>query len=394
MLNVVEKSLCTGCAVCSKICHKEAIHMNMDENGFLYPEIEQNKCVDCRQCIKICPVSNPPKVSEKTYAYAYQNKDNHVRFQSTSGGFFAEIASKIIENGGLVCGAAYDSSMKLVHILTNKTSDLEKLQKSKYVQSDIESVYSKIKKEVLNGKDVLFVGLPCQVAAIHNYMEKDFDNLILIDSVCYGVPSPGLFKEWIDYLNEKYKNNVQNVVFREKSYGYATPNIKVEFENGKKIETCRDANIYSNLFFKNLTARPSCYQCKFKSVNRASDITLGDLWMVSEYDKKMDDNKGTTAVFVHSEKAMKYCEELCEKALDLATIVSVDARKLVDCAVPSNYYKKFWNDYQSLTFDKLIDKYEPETKMYKLKMLLKFMMNKSGVSKIIFKRKKRRKLGK
>lgn len=251
MQEICSKTLCTGCTACANICPVNAIHMIENAKGFLEPVIHSHTCVNCGKCKNVCPICNPPEISQSTSGFAYQCSDNKARFLSTSGGFFFDLANYIIDNDGFVCGASYNKQMVLEHIIVSKHEEVLPLQKSKYVQSELSDIFRKIKDLLGAQKLLLFVGLPCQVAGLSNFLGQKYDNLILVDLVCYGVPSPGLFKEWIDYLNQKYQNRlgkVTNVIFRDKTYGYATPNVKICFCNGQTIETCDNANVYANFF--------------------------------------------------------------------------------------------------------------------------------------------------
>lgn len=390
---VCEKKICTGCSACMNVCPVHAITMVLNEKGFFEPAIDSNKCIDCQKCRKTCPAINGVETSEKTKVFAYQNSNHKVRLDSTSGGCFRALAEVVLKEKGAICGAAYDKNLILQHMIIEKKEQLDPLQKSKYVQSNLNNTFTVIKELLDKGTEVLFVGLPCQVAGLSKYLNKKYSNLVLVDLICYGVPSPELFHKWIVYLNEKYKEKhgrVQNIIFRDKSYGYATPNIKVVFENGKEIDTCRDSNIYSNLFFKNFTLRESCFGCRFKSIERVSDITLGDLWLVSEYDKSKDDNNGTTAVFSHTEKGDRLISQISHEIwqLNLNNVISTDAKKIVECTQPSKRYEEFWRDYQNKDFKELIDKYEPVTIKYRYKYFIKRILNKLHLSGYIFKVKK------
>ena len=379
---------CTGCAACSAVCPKNAITMNLDKNGFWRPSIDVALCIDCNSCNRICPVNKAPQTHGPTKAFAYQNSDE-VRFNSTSGGFFNAIANKVIDEGGVVCGAAFDDSMVLRHTFVERKENLDPLQRSKYVQSSMDGVYKRIKEYLNEGRKVLFVGVGCQAAALRKYIGES-ENLIIIDVVCYGVPSSGLFQDWIRYLEKKY-GRVVDVRFRDKSYGYASPNVKVLFENGRYIESCRDSNMYTDLFFRHLSIRESCYHCHFKTVDRASDITLGDLWTVGKYDSSRDDNRGTTVAFAHTEKGKEICVQLGCVELDTDGIVATDAKKMVECVEPARGTNSFWKKYKEDGFESTVHLYIRNSGKLRLKYITKKFMNKIGISKYWYQRKKRMK---
>lgn len=388
MIEICEKKECTGCAACADTCGKNAIKMQLDEKGFFHPVIQEELCVDCGRCVNVCPALNVPVLSKSTSVYSYQNPNERIRFESTSGGFFSAIAEHVLHQGGIVCGAGYDDDMTLIHKFAEGKEDLKFLRRSKYVQSLAEGVYRQIRAQLESGRKVLFVGLPCQAAGLYSFLGKQYENLILVDLVCYGAPSPGLFKDWVTYLQGKY-GKVVNVVFRDKTYGYATPNVRILFENGRYIENCRDANAYSHWYFRNLTVRESCFTCRFKTVARVSDITLGDLWTAWKYDESSDAG-GATAVFAHTEKGRRICRCFCKGELDLDEIVRTDGRKLKECVKQSVKYDSFWEDYRKASFTELLDKYEPDSGRERMKYFIKGFMNKTGVSDYIFQKKKRK----
>ena len=377
---------CTGCSACTAVCPKNAITMTMDKLGFWRPEVDMSKCINCNSCNRVCPINKSPETFGPTVVYAFQNKDDAVRFNSTSGGFFNAVATSVLNEGGVVCGAAYDDNMHIRHTFVERTEGLAPLQKSKYVQSSLDGVFRKVKQYLKDGRKVLFVGVGCQAAALRNYIGEN-DNLIIIDLICYGVPSTGLFDDWIKYLESKY-GKVIDVRFRDKSYGYASPNVKVQFSNGKYIEACRDSNMYADLFFRHLSIRESCYSCHFKSIDRASDITLGDLWLMSKYNPLMDDNKGTTGVFAHTTKGKELCERFCNLQLDITTIVEADAKKMIESVSPAKGVSGFWGKYITDGFLSTVDLYERNTAKKRIKYAVKCLMNRTGLSSTWYRRKK------
>lgn len=381
---------CTGCSVCSAVCPQNAISMVMDNCGFWRPEVDMSLCIKCNACSRICPVNQVPQTYGPTKAFAYQNSDDNIRFNSTSGGFFNTVATKILNEKGVVCGAAFDEEMHLSHTFVECVEGLAQLQKSKYVQSSLSGVFKKIKDYLKDGREVLFVGVGCQAAALRKYIGEN-DKLIIIDLVCYGVPSTGLFNDWINYLNQKY-GKVEDVRFRDKTYGYATPNVKVLFEGDKYIEACRDSNMYTDLFFRHLSIRKCCHSCHFKTVNRASDITLGDLWLIGKYNSTQDDNKGTTAAFAHTEKGKELCKMICQMEINVDSVVNADALKLVESVEKVPYVESFWKKYQEDGFVKTVNLYESNSLKNKIKYIIKKVMNATGFSRVWYRRQKERTL--
>ena len=283
-INITSKEDCCGCTACANICPKDAITMKQDKEGFLYPSIDKEKCIDCGICKKICPVLN--KQSFKDFnqkAYLFQNKNEDIRKDSTSGGFFSSIAEYVISKNGVVIGASFDNNWKVEHTAATKLEDLNKFRKSKYVQSDLREIFKNIKEYLNNNKMVCFSGTPCQVAGLKSFLQKDYENLILVDIMCHSVPSPLYFEKYKEYILNKMKaKKIFNINFRDKSkYGYKYSMMTVETDNGTYSEGI-DTDPYLRAFFKDYSVRPSCYNCKFKTQKRVSDITIWDCFNINE----------------------------------------------------------------------------------------------------------------
>lgn len=209
MINITDKEKCSGCEACVNICPKNCITMIEDKYGFRYPTVNQSQCSNCNLCESVCPIK---KFNKEVYACYAKNKNEYM--SSSSGGAFAVIARKVLTNGGLVCGAAFDENFNVKHMIISNLNDLYKLKGTKYVQSEIGSVYKDIKKYLDKRYQVLFSGTPCEVAGLKKYLKNEYSNLITVDLICHGVPSP---KIWQDYLNEvKGVNKIKNVSFRNK----------------------------------------------------------------------------------------------------------------------------------------------------------------------------------
>ena len=215
MIDKLEKSKCTGCYTCANKCPQKCIKMVEDKEGFFYPEIDEEKCIKCNLCEKVCPAMQKKQSNndKNPIVIAAWSKNNNIRLDSTSGGVFSELAKEVLNNGGYVCGAIYDENWMVKHILTNKIEDLEKIRSSKYIQSRIEDTFLEIKEKLDEGKTVLMCGAPCQVEGLANFLNKDYDNLILCDFICRGVNSPKIFRKYLDSLEKKYKSKI--IIFDE-----------------------------------------------------------------------------------------------------------------------------------------------------------------------------------
>ena len=300
--NICAHDSCTACSACQSICHKHAITMITDDEGFQYPYINEDSCVECGLCIKTCP-SN--KELDVTSSYPQQPylawiNDDEVRLDSSSGGIFTALARYVISQGGVVCGAAYDDDMTVRHRIVDNENDLIHLRGSKYVQSITEGIFSDIKVYLNKGVMVYFVGTPCQVAGLKSFLKKKYDNLLTSDLICHGVPSGNLFKEQIKYFERKVGKKIVDVKFRAKKRFGQGCDIQIITNTGANKFFCAELVPYFNGFWKNITLRESCYKCQYASLHREGDITLADFWLVKKCFPDVRTSKGTSLVFVNS----------------------------------------------------------------------------------------------
>lgn len=293
----IKKDSCTGCGACMNICPNNAITLKENEEGFLYPVINQEKCTNCNLCLNICPV-NAPKYDNKiqTECYAYMASDEE-RLKSSSGAVFPILSKHFIANGDFVAGAIWDKDWSVKHIVSNKAEDIEKMRSSKYIQSRIENTYTEIKTILRNGKKVLFTGTPCQVAGLKNYLQKDYQNLFCIDIICHGVPSYKVLKK---YLNENYNiNDIKQIDFRDKKTSGWGNILKIDFNTrDTKVSRWNYDSFYS-LFSHCVLSRKSCGECQFNKLPRQGDLTMADFWSV---DNRFHDKKGTSLVISNNNK--------------------------------------------------------------------------------------------
>lgn len=307
-INNVDYINCTGCAACSSICHSDAIIMQENMEGFKYPKVIEEKCTDCNICVKICPALNiSDHINKNQICYAVKGQDD-IRYKSSSGGFFTYIAEYVIEmGGGCVAGAAFDENLYLSHIIIDNKHDLEKLKKSKYIQSDINNTFREIKKLLKNDRYVLFSGTPCQVAGLKSYLKKDYDNLITLDLVCHGVPPQKLFHK---YLEENFPNEkIISYDFRDKSKGWETLVEYIKTENNKFKEDL-NKTVYGKAFLQNISLRECCGKCDYTNLNRSGDITIGDFWGINEYKKSISDNKGISLILLNTTKGKEIFDNI------------------------------------------------------------------------------------
>ena len=305
---------CSGCTACFAICPKDAITMQADSEGFKYPVIDKNKCIDCGLCCKVCPLENMYGnfVEDKT-SFACSAKDENFTKQSSSGGVFAILANMYIKEQAVIYGAAFDYNWNVCHIRADKKDELKRLYTSKYVQSDIGNTFRQVKNDLDNGKKVLFAGTPCQVAGLKSYLQKDYLNLLVVDFICHGVPSPLVWQRYIDKLEQDLKSKITEISFRDKKDGWKSFNFKLMTANGDVFYEKHGDNTYMKGFLKDLYLRPSCYDCKFKTLQRASDITLADFWGIEKIISDMNIDEVVSLCWSSSEKGKQVLADVLNR---------------------------------------------------------------------------------
>lgn len=288
--------------------------MIRDDEGFVYPEIDTEKCVHCRLCENNCPVLNPVESNGFIVrAYAALNKNEQKRASSSSGGVFVALAEHIIENTGVVYGVAFDEQFQVGHVRIEKKEDIHWILGSKYVQSNAYESFESVKKDVLKGRQVLFSGTPCQIAGLQKYLSKEYDNLLIVDIACHGVPSALVWKKYLAEYVLKDNRIVQFLNFRDKKTGWKEYSFTYKNEGGSTFSQNHNQNPYMLSFMLNYSLRPSCFLCKFKGLERASDITLADFWGIEKIAQAMDDDKGTSLILVNSTKGQNVLREVASK---------------------------------------------------------------------------------
>ncbi|MEE1219703.1 MAG: Coenzyme F420 hydrogenase/dehydrogenase, beta subunit C-terminal domain [Ruminococcus sp.] len=302
---------CCGCMACAQVCPKNCIKFVPDKEGFLYPQVDSSLCIDCGLCSKRCPVMSEPQRNKNPKVYAAKINDTNLSYKSSSGGIFPLIAKNILSKGGSVFGCAYDENMVARHIEITDESQLYRLQNSKYVQSDMEGVYTKVKAALDSGKYVLFSGTGCQIGGLHTFLNKKYDRLFTVDIVCHGVPSPALFEKYIDWKGKQMGGKLTEYSFRSKEKcGW---NIYYKATNDKRSKS-QDGifDPYYNAFLKCRIFRESCYECKYANSERASDITLGDFWGIEISNPEFYDLNGVSVVLVNTDAGKKMWEDLSD----------------------------------------------------------------------------------
>jgi coenzyme F420-reducing hydrogenase beta subunit len=361
MLIYERKEECCGCTACMSVCPKQAITMVADEEGFLYPSINQELCIECDLCKKVCPFSDNYRTSgnyDQPLVYAAIHKDDNVRMNSSSGGMFTAISDYILDIDGVIYGAAFDESFVVRHQKAGTVEERNKFRGSKYVQSNLIGVFEDIKNELKKGRHVLFTGTPCQNAGLGSYLNKNYDNLYLCDIVCHGTPSPLIFEDYIQYCERKNKSRIKEYYCRHKGNGWHSHTEMAVYANGKKDSTSLLSQIYKALFYSHMVLRPACHNCKFCNFSRPSDITIGDFWGIEKSMPDFDDNTGVSLVLTNSTKGQELFERI-SKNLYYRESNTTDClqHNLHTPSQPSPRRDKFWQDYKNKGFEYVLKKY-------------------------------------
>lgn len=376
MINISNKYECCGCEACAQMCPAKCISIEYDSEGFFYPKVNVNKCIKCGACENVCPIIQEKKSNqyksnkdEKIECYSVINKDENVRLRSSSGGFFSIIAEKVLLSGGVVYGAAMSDDCKSVkHIAIQSIEELEKLRGSKYVQSCITDTYKQVKFDLQAGRKVLFSGTPCQVNALKYFLCVDYNNLICVDFICHGVPSPKVWRKYVEYREKRDGSTARKIYFRNKMYGWKNFALKINYDENKVYVKKNSEDLFMQAFLRDVCLRPSCHQCVFKKGNHRSDLIMADFWGVQNVSKDMDDDKGTSLVIVNSERGKNVFYELYSimecKVEEFDKIEKYNSAYM-NSSKPNRKRNKFFYYLDKIEFDVLVKKYARKKINYK-----------------------------
>lgn len=380
MIHIREKQDCCGCHACASICPKQCIVMQEDEQGFLYPKVEQSTCIDCRLCEKVCPVINQSEPRKALKVYAAKNTNEEIRLKSSSGGIFTPLAESIIDDRGVVFGAKFDENWNVVHSWTDTKDGIADFRGSKYVQSTIGNTYTEAREFLKQGRKVLFSGTPCQIAGLKKFLRKEYDNLLTVDVVCHGVPSPLVWRKYLEEVRENIrakreagKNTVSSslndlpvitaISFRDKTHGWKKFGFRLRYAASEAAENsvsvpANDSdstllqpfpdNVFMNGFLKNLYLRPSCYACASRSGKSGSDISIADFWGVQNYYPEFDDDKGIGLVLVNTEKGRNAYEQVNADSMESTYEQGLNHNPCLEHSVArTKHVGTFWTGFEA-----------------------------------------------
>lgn len=336
MINIQNKQDCCGCSACVQRCPRQCIALIEDEEGFLYPQVDPTSCIDCGLCERVCPVIHQHQPRTSLRVYAAVNANEEVRQSSSSGGLFIPLAEKVIEAGGVVFGVKWNHHFEAIHAYTEVKEELIEFQGSKYVQSRVGETFKQAEQFLKQGRKVLYSGTPCQIAALKLFLRKSYENLLTIDFVCHGVPSPGVFRWYLaeeinktlhakqnlktqnlssvptaDAIASEHGFKIENIRFRDKRTGWKFHSFVLtlkQLSQSKQEESIlectyrSDKSPYMRGFSADLYNRPSCHACLARMGKSGSDITLADYWGIEQIHPQLNDNKGTSALLVNTKQ--------------------------------------------------------------------------------------------
>ncbi len=377
-MNDVKREQCYGCSACASVCGYSAIQMEADKEGFLYPHIDESKCVGCGLCEKVCPALNRKTNAESTvqHVYAIQHHDKSVLQTSASGGFFTAVSDAVLAEGGVVYGAAFDENMIVRHVRATKASERDRMKGSKYVQSDIGNTYQCVKQDLKEEKEVLFTGTPCQVDGLIRFLRGKTDNLLCIDLICHGTPSPLIFADHIKMLEKKAHARVVDYSFRPKEWSWHVHREIAYLSNGKAYHSNAYSDLWRTVYYAKLVTKPSCHHCQYSCLARTGDITIGDCRGIDRICPDFGSAEGASLILINTSKGAGYFESV-RAAMKLVELRIEDVMQppLKEPSKQSKERTKFWTVYHKRGYMQAI--YACMGKLYWLKYNVKKVMNKN-----------------
>lgn len=386
---MINKEKCCGCTACVHVCPKQCIKMEYDNLGFMYPSIVEEACVECNMCEKVCPIINKGEKTDIPFCWGGHAVSEEIRKASSSGGLFSLFAEYVIRDKGVVCGAVLSADCKNVyHSIVENIFDLNLLRGSKYLQSDLKNCYYLVKEYLISGRKVLFSGTPCQIDGLRLFLGKDYDNLLTIEVICHGTPSPVVFREYIDYMEEKLNGKIVSLNFRGEIGGEALI-MKMKTNNGRLYQEDKFTDPYFKLFLSNNCLRESCYQCPSRGLYKRSDITIGDFWGVENVAPELVDGGGVSLVMMHTSKGKNAFDSIKDDCSGV--IVDFDDAIKGNNAFYESYSRPILRndlskDIERMSFERLYHKYAHirQEKFGRLLEILHFKKMAIGIYNTLF----------
>jgi len=361
--------------------------MVSDNEGFKYPEIDEDRCTNCGICRKICPFHDNYDRSgnlPEPIVYAVKNKNEDTRLTSSSGGIFSALSDYVLENDGLIYGVGFDDNFMVCHQRAENKDQRDRFKGSKYVQSELGDIFLDIKSQLQQDKLILFTGTPCQTAGLKAVLKnKKYENLIVCDLVCAGAPSPLLWDNYVSFLRKKIKTGIKKYNFRYKGISWHNSSCAVEFNNGKYIHNKPIVNIYSNIFNSHNALRPACHSCKFSNFHRPSDLTIGDFWGIEKAKPHFDDDRGVSLVLINTPVGNRVFNEIeGEIIVEASNTMECRQRNLTQPSPLPSSREAFWQDYHKYGFEYIARKYTAYGLVNRFKReFLKPLLKKAGILK-------------
>lgn len=379
-INITNPKDCCGCTACENMCTHNAITMNPDQLGFLYPCIDIDKCVDCGLCATVCQFKDNYNRWDNYLTpnvFAARNKNFDILSKSQSGAAFKTFSDYCLEQTYILYGAILDDELHVKHYRATTYEGRDKMLYSKYVQSDMRGIFKNVKDDLKNGKKVLFTGTPCQISGLKSFIGRQHQqNLLTIDLVCHGVPSPAVWESYIEWIKKKFGRQIEEIRFRDKRYGWNTHFETFKLTNGKFLKR----TTFRDLFYKHFIVRECCSNCHFTNLKRVGDISIGDYWGWFNISDMFNDNKGVSLILINSERGKKLLEH-CASQLDIVESNTTDCLQpqLIAPIQLSPLYKQFVQDFSLHGFDYVGKKYGDLGLKYKIiqfKSLIKRILKK------------------
>ncbi len=375
MITLVDKAQCSGCTACANVCVHGAITMKMDNMGFYYPKVDQYKCTNCGLCEKICPFHVNYNIDEnfnEPKAYGFRLTDENILMNSQSGAAFIALSDLILNKGGVIYGACFSDGFRVIHQRAATKAERDTFRGSKYVQSDLGTIFKQVLKDLKTGLCVLFCGTPCQIAGLKAYIPKLYKSqLYLVDLVCHGVPSPNIWRDYLEYIKSKHRKNIKVANFRNKrKYGWRIS--KETYLLDGDVEVTETG--FLNLFYSKLTLRESCFQCKFSNTRRTGDITIGDFWGCEKINPNLaNDQKGVSLILCNTPKGTELLDDVRNNSTIMMFGISLNMALQPNLIAPTARPIKrtsFEADYTKHGFIYVFKKYGPIGWRHKTKNIM------------------------